>query len=55
MFRMDIKTDNAAFEEDRNGEVIRLLKRVIEQIENGEEDGSLLDINGNKVGKFKLR
>lgn len=48
--------DNAAFTDDINGEVCRILRRLAGSIkdnttlESGDEFG-LFDINGNRVGK----
>ena len=62
-FKMEIKTDGAAFcdaftgEPDRTSEAMeirRILNRVIEKLELGYTDGSLMDINGNKVGEWKM-
>lgn len=35
-------------------EVVRILKKVTVQIENGEEYGPIMDINGNKIGEWSL-
>lgn len=51
-FTMNLDSDNAAFCETPKGEVIRLLKNVIEKIENGDEFSDLYDINGNIVGDW---
>lgn len=54
MFEIKLKTDNAAFDEPyANEEIIRILKDVIEKLEYGYSRGSCIDINGNKVGKWK--
>lgn len=53
--------DNSAFNEDdnkemRNLEIIRILKNIISDIENGrniENNWPLIDINGNNVGSLK--
>ena len=50
---MKIETDNSAFE-DKKAEVIRILKDTITQLEHGNENGDLRDINGNLVGYFTL-
>jgi hypothetical protein len=64
MFKIDIKTGNAAFcdpytgEEDqysKREEVIRILKEVIEKMENDYIEGSCIDLCGNKVGSWELR
>lgn len=52
MFKITIKTENAAFEGDVSSEVARILETVARKIRNGETSGKLRDINGNKVGEF---
>ena len=47
-----IRTDNAAFDEDPNAETARILRKIADKIENGEEPVSILDINGNRVGTY---
>lgn len=60
MLKLEIKTGGAAFGEDDElsyegrYELARLLKKVATQIENDYNDGVLMDINGNKVGKWTL-
>ena len=53
-FSMNLDSDNQAFADDPKGEVTRLLKSVIEKIENGDEFSDLYDINGNLVGDWCL-
>ena len=54
MFKLKIKTDNEAFTEDKKTEIIRILKDAILKLEQGNERGILLDVNGNLVGEFRL-
>lgn len=64
MLKIEIKTDNAAFNIDgetqwereywRNLELKRVLKNVMNQLDNGNVSGSCIDINGNKVGTWEL-
>lgn len=55
MFDLQITTRNAAFEPERPGlEVARILRDVAERLEDGHESGGIRDINGNKVGTFRL-
>ena len=55
MFKIEIETGNAAFEDDnRNYELARILRQIAERLENGENAGRVLDINGNKVGSFEI-
>lgn len=56
MFRVEIETDNAAFEPEKSDEVARILARLADQVSGKAEfalrypDWVLLDRNGNKVG-----
>lgn len=60
MLKIEIKTGGAAFSEDDvltyegRYEVIRLLRKISVQIEQGDNDGVIMDINGNKVGRWSL-
>ena len=66
MFEVKIRTGGAAFK-DPNGdeennfddlyealEIKRLLDRINIDIREGRKSGSLMDINGNKVGEWRL-
>lgn len=52
MLKVEIKTDNAAFSDNSNAELARILRELAKRIENGEQHGRLRDLNGNKVGQF---
>jgi hypothetical protein len=53
---LKISTTNAAFDgDDGQWEIIRLLEVAILKIKQGNQDGMLLDINGNKVGAYRIR
>lgn len=52
MFTLTIETDNAAFDEDPEDEIIRILQNVKERIDIGSKEGIVNDINGNPVGKY---
>lgn len=62
MLKIEIKTGNAVFRDDEDRfdpyfggiEIQRILREVALQIQNGNESGSCMDINGNKVGIWKL-
>lgn len=64
MLKIEINTENAAFgcdvetrwEHDysRNEEIKRVLKNVCNQLNNGYDSGSCLDINGNVVGRWQI-
>lgn len=50
--KIDFKTSNAAFEDDPY-EAVRIIREVADKINNGATSGTIQDINGNTVGKFK--
>lgn len=52
--KIKFSTSNAAFEEYGTYEIKRILEKIIRQVENGHEDGVIMDINGNKVGEWEL-
>lgn len=58
MFKLEIETDNAAFEDGGNEELARILRKLADRITFGtydeDDNGALLDINGNKVGDWEL-
>jgi hypothetical protein len=53
---LEINMDNDAYRNNRwKGEVIRNLKRVIDQIADEDRDhGIIRDINGNTVGEWDI-
>jgi len=54
MFKLTIRTANAAFEDGSAEEVARILRTVADALENGTRAAPLHDINGNQVGRFDL-
>jgi hypothetical protein len=55
MFKLKIETGNAAFEEPfKTEEVIRILKQIITELEQGQTEGHNRDINGNMVSEYVL-
>lgn len=56
--KIEFTTENAAFSEECGGsleyETIRILGEICEKIEMRCTEGSIVDINGNKVGEWKL-
>ena len=52
-FRIDIDTDNAAFEPAPDDEVVRILRALIDRIERDDlgSEKVLMDYNGNTVGR----
>jgi hypothetical protein len=53
-FFLEVAMDNAAFE--NSTELPRILREVATRLEDSTDaSGSVFDINGNKVGAFKMR
>jgi hypothetical protein len=54
-FRLQITTDNDAFSGDPGPELARILRRVAKDVdEQGDTQGVCMDMNGNRVGSFRL-
>ncbi len=63
MFSMTMKTGTAAFCDEKTGkfsdacegfEICRILMTVEDQIRTGKRRGNAIDLNGNKVGEWKI-
>lgn len=64
MFTITIETDNAAFEDviewpagtpdGKVTEIGRILREVAARLIAGEQEGTISDYNGNRVGVFTL-
>ncbi len=62
--KIKFSTSGAAFQseyEDKitndlctRGEIVRILKKITAQIEDGEDYSSIMDINGNKIGSWEI-
>ena len=53
MFKLEFKTDNAAFE-DLEYAVAEILDEVKAKVANGARSGIALDYNGNRVGEWSV-
>lgn len=53
-FVLEIRTDNAVYEDSLYDELIANLKDVMQMIDTQEQNGTIKDSNGNKVGKFYI-
>ena len=51
MAKIEFKTKSAAFE-DKKYEIARILREIADDIESGRTRGTVMDINGNKVGTY---
>jgi hypothetical protein len=57
MFKIQFSTSNAAFEGNPTREleeITRILERVSEELGGGSRGGYIRDVNGNKIGTWKL-
>lgn len=63
MFTVNFSTDNAAFGQsddeyvnniEKRAELMRILDEIKDEIFYDKTQGSVIDINGNKVGEWKL-
>lgn len=56
MLKIEFSTDNAAFGDgDGPYECKRILEDIAEKIaEHGRRDGGILDINGNRIGRWSV-
>jgi len=53
---MEIKfsTDNDAFREDMADECRTILRVIGENLRDGHKSGVIMDINGNRIGRWSL-
>jgi len=52
--KIEFNMDNAAFCDIPEVEAARILKDAAEKIEAGQQEFSLMDFNGNVVGKVEI-
>ena len=52
MIKIQFKTDNDAFVDDRSGSVAAILRNIAGKIETGEIEGKVFDVNGNSIGDW---
>ena len=53
-FKLEIRTDNAVYDESIYDELIANLKLVSNIVDSQELEGIIRDTNGNRVGRFYL-
>lgn len=54
-FLLEVKMDNAAFDEEPQWELARILRGVADDVtDRGRFDMALYDINGNAVGRARM-
>ena len=52
--KIQFSTENAAFSDNKEYEIARILRGIAQRIENGIDCGKIIDINGNTIGKFEV-
>jgi len=56
MFKLEFEMGNAAFSDgEKEYEVARILKEIAEKVAFGKTEGSVADINGNKIGEWSMK
>lgn len=55
MLKVQIKTENEAFSDDKGAEVARILREIAKRLEDGWTTGTPRDGNGNSVGTWLLK
>jgi len=54
--KIDFKTNNAAFDgDDKPVEIARILREIASRVVLGSTEGTIHDINGNKIGKYSVK
>jgi len=53
-FKLRFNMENSAFSDYPEGEISSILRKVINQVNAGNEDGQIRDTNGNKVGEWEI-
>lgn len=56
MFKLEIATDNAAFDDEPAAECARILREIAGKLERGDSlgGGHIFDANGNRVGHWEM-
>ena len=54
VMKIVFSTENAAFEDYREGETARILCEVARKIEGGSTSGKVVDANGNTIGSYEI-
>lgn len=53
MMKLKFSTVNASFEASELGETARILRDIADKITQGRRDGSVMDLNGNRIGTWE--
>ena len=53
-FTININTENSAYEDNMQLELIENLHQIIEKLSNNEKQGWVFDTNGNRTGHYRF-
>jgi len=53
-FTLTIESEGAQAEDEPGGMTYDLLRETADKVDEGHESGTLLDVNGNTVGRWSL-
>ena len=54
-FKLNIKMDNAAFDQHVEGELARILHKLAQDVNNMKSEYTIRDINGNIIGQAEIK
>lgn len=58
-FNLSMRVDNAAFSEDMNNEIARILRKIADKVEASGKSiywyQDIFDVNGNNIGQFAVK
>ena len=62
MVKIEFETDSAAFLDEsgdkddylKNMEICRILDKISQEVEEGYTFGPIMDLNGNRVGNYRV-
>ena len=52
--KIEFKTENEAFDDFGASEIRRILEKIADDVELGQIRGVIMDIYGNKIGRWML-
>ena len=52
--KIEFNTGNVAFDDSADKEVRRILEKIADSVECGNTRGTIMDINGNKIGNWSM-
>ena len=54
-FKLEFRTNSAAFNEDPTEEISQILGQIIERVIDGSSEGTIRDINGTVIGEYDIK